>query len=152
MLVDETGTATNMAPHGRWESTTFVAGLTERGFIAPLVTNGAMNGQIFEAWIAQSLIPELPQRAIVVMDNLSSRKGARVRELLAGAVAEALYLPPYSPDLNPIEQAFAKLKHLLRLARRRTTEALWEEIGSVLDRFEPSECANYLANAGYRVN
>ena len=140
------------APHGSWQSTTFVAGLSESGFIAPLVIEGAMNGPLFEAWIERVLIPELPERAIVVMDNLSSHKGARVRELLEAAGAEALYLPPYSPDLNPIEQAFAKLEHLLRAARQRTTEALWDEIGSLLERFEPDECARYLANAGYAIN
>ena len=168
MFVDETGTATNMAPrygwgrsservtmgapHGSWQSTTFVAGLSESGFIAPLVIEGAMNGPVFEAWVERVLVPELPERAIVVMDNLSSHKGTRVRELLEAAGAEALYLPPYSPDLNPIEQAFAKLKHLLRAARQRTTETLWDEIGSLLERFEPDECARYLANAGYAIN
>jgi len=86
------------------------------------------------------------------MDNLSAHKGARVRELIEAAGGEVLYLPPYSPDLNPIEQAFATLKHLLHLARQRTSEALWEEIGALLDRFEPPECANYLANSGYRIN
>jgi len=165
VFVDETGTATNMAPrygwdlsservtmsapHGSWTSTTFVAGLTEGGFIAPLVMHGAMNGSVFEAWVEKCLVPALPPRAIVVMDNLSSHKGARVRELLEEAGAEALYLPPYSPDLNPIEQAFAKLKHLLRAARQRTSEVLREEIGTVLERFEPSECANYLRYACY---
>lgn len=168
VFIDETGTATNMAPrygwghsservtmsapHGSWTSTTFVAGLTESGFIAPLVLDGSMNGRAFEAWLEQSLIPELPEGAIVVMDNLSSHKGARVRQLLEEAGAEALYLPPYSPDLNPIEQAFAKLKHLLRAARRRTSETLWEEIGSLLDCFESDECANYLRNSGYCCN
>ena len=168
VFVDETGTATNMAPRcgwgpsservigrapcGRWERSTFVAGLTERGFIAPLVIEGSMNAKVFEAWIEQALIPQLPERAVVVMDNLSSHKGVRVRELLESAGAEALYLPPYSPDLNPIEQAFAKLKHLLRAAKRRTTERVWEEIGVLLDRFTPEECANYLANSGYAIN
>ena len=168
VFLDETGTATNMAPRygwgrsservvgrapcGRWESTTFVAGLTETGFIAPLVLNGSMNATVFEAWIEQSLIPALPERAVVVMDNLSSHKGRRVRELLEAAGAETLYLPPYSPDLNPIEMAFAKLKHLLRAARCRTSETLWDEIGTLLDRFEPDECARYLANAGYAIN
>ena len=168
VFVDETGPATNMAPrygwgasservvmrapHGSWTSTTFVAGLTERGIIAPMVSHGSMNAAVFEAWIEQMLIPALPERAIVVMDNLSSHKRAKVRELLEGAGAEALYLPPYSPDLNPIEQVFAKLKHLLRSARRTTSEALWEQIGSLLDRFEPDECARYLRHAGYRCS
>ena len=111
-----------------------------------------MNAKVFEAWVEQSLIAELTERAIVVMDNLSSHKGARVRQLLEEAGAEVLYLPPYSPDLNPIEQAFAKLKHLLRVARRRTREQLWDEIGALLDRFTSKECANYLANSGYAIN
>ena len=168
MFLDETGTATNMAPHygwgpshervimraphGSWTSTTFVAGLTESGIVAPMVMHGAMNAAVFEAWVEQMLIPVLPDRAIVVMDNLSSHKGKRVRELLESAGAEALYLPPYSPDLNPIEQVFAKLKHLLRSARRETSETLWDEIGQLLERFGPDECANYLRHAGYRCN
>ena len=168
VFVDETGTATNMAPRygwgprgerligtapcGHWHTTTFVGGLTLNGFLAPLVIDGAMNGATFEAWVEQSLVPELPTRAVVVMDNLSAHKGARVRELIEAEGGEVLYLPPYSPDLNPVEQAFAKLKHLLRLARQRTTEALWNEIGSLLDRFKPGECVNYLAHCGYRIN
>ena len=168
VFVDETGTATNMAPRygwgrrgerligsapgGHWATTTFVAGLTRTGLIAPLVLDGAMNAVTFQAWVEQALVPALPERAVVVMDNLGAHKGARVRELLEGVGAEALYLPPYSPDLNPIEQVFAKLKHLLRLAQRRSTEGLWSEIGVLLDRFEPAECANYLANCGYRIN
>ena len=166
VFVDETGTATNMAPrygwgprgqrvvgrapHGRWRTTTFVGGLTQTGFIAPFVVPCPMNRAIYETWIEQCLVPELPGRAVVVMDNLSAHKGLRVRELIERAGGEVLYLPPYSPDLNPIEQAFAKLKHLLRLARKRTTEDLWNEIGTLLNRFQPAECANYIANAGYR--
>ena len=168
MFVDETGTATNMAPRygwgrcgervigaapcGHWHTTTFVGGLTLGGFISPLVIEGAMNAVTFEAWVSQSLVPELPERAVVVMDNLSAHKGRGVREMIEATGAEVLYLPPYSPDLNPIEQAFAKLKHLLRLARRRTTEELWGEIGALLDRFEPPECARYFAHSGYAIN
>lgn len=166
VFIDETGSATNMAPrygwgprgervmgrapHGRWHTTTFVGGLTTNGFIAPFVIPCPMDRTIFETWIERCLVPELPKRAVVVMDNLSSHKGARVRELIERAGGEVLYLPPYSPDLNPIEQAFAKLKHLLRATRRRTTEDLGNEIGSLLDRFKPTECANYIANSGYR--
>ena len=126
--------------------------LTETGIVTPMVTHGTMNAAVFEAWVEQMQIPVLPDRAIVVMDNLSSHKGKRVRELLEAVGAEALYLPPYSPDLNPIEQVFAKLKHLLRSARRGTSEALWDEIEQLLERFEPDECANYLRHAGYRRN
>ena len=174
VFVDETGTATNMAPrygwgrrgarvtgrapHGRWHTTTFVGGLTATGFIAPFVIARPMNRSIFETWVARVLVPELPPRAVVVLDNLAAHKGPRVRELIADAGGEVLYLPPYSPDpgsspgqaLNPIEQAFAKLKHLLRAAQQRTTEDLWQEIGQLLDTFKPNECANYIANAGYR--
>lgn len=166
VFVDETGTATNMAPrygwgrkgervigrapHGHWKTTTFVGGLTRSGFIAPFVIDGPMNRDIFETWIERCLVPELPERAIVVMDNLSAHKGPRVAQMIEAAGGEVLYLPPYSPDLNPIEQAFAKLKHLLRRARKRTTESLWNEIGVLLDRFSTTECINYIANAGYR--
>lgn len=138
------------APHGRWRTTTFVGGLTTMGFIAPFVVPCPMNRSIFETWVERVLVPELPPRAVVVLDNLAAHKGPRVRDLIAAAGGEVLYLPPYSPDLNPIEQAFAKLKHLLRDAQKRTTEDLWREIGQLLDRFKPIECANYIANAGYR--
>lgn len=166
VFVDETGSATNMAPrygwgprgervvgrapHGRWHTTTFVGGLTANGFIAPFVIPCPMDRAIFETWIERCLVPGLPDRAVVVMDNLSSHKGPRVAELIERAGGEVLYLPPYSPDLNPIEQAFAKLKHLLRAAKRRNTDDLWNEIGSLLDHFKPAECANYIANSGYR--
>ena len=166
VFVDETGTATNMAPrygwgprgervvgrapHGRWHTTTFIGGLTTTGFIAPFVVACPMNRVIFETWIERCLVPELPDRAVVVMDNLSAHKGSRVADLIQATGGEVLYLPPYSPDLNPIEQAFAKLKHLLRLARKRTTEDLWNEIGTLLDCFNANECANYIANSGYR--
>lgn len=167
VFIDETGTATNMAPiygwgpknerligsvsYGHWKRTTFVGGLTLNGFIAPLVIEQAMNAAIFEAWIEQSLIPDMPQNAIIVMDNLSAHKGERVRELIEAAGGEVLYLPPYSPDLNPIEQAFSKLKHWLRAAQETTTENLWSMIGTILDHFKPDECARYFLNSGYRA-
>ena len=166
VFVDETGTATNMAPrygwgprgervigrapHGHWKTTTFVGALTRSGFIAPFVIDCPMNRDIFETWVERCLLPELPERAVVVMDNLSAHKGPHVAHLIERAGGEVLYLPPYSPDLNPIEQAFAKLKHLLRFARERTTEDLWNRIGALLNRFTPTECENYIANAGYR--
>ena len=167
VFIDETGTATNMAPiygwgpkskrligsvsYGHWKRTTFVGGLTLNGFIAPLVIEQAMNAAIFEAWVEQSLIPNMPKDAIVVMDNLSAHKGERVRELIEAAGGEVLYLPPYSPDLNPIEQAFSKLKHWLRAAQKTTTENLWSMIGTILDHFKPDECARYFLNSGYRA-
>lgn len=165
MFVDETGAATNMArrygrgprgrrvdgpvPHGHGKSTTFVGGLTSRGFIAPCVTDGAMNGSIFRARIEQMLAPALQPGDIVVMDNLPAHKVAGVRATIEARGAELRHLPPYSPDLNPIEQAFAKLKALLRKAAERTVDGLWTAIGQLLDLFPPAECANYLAHSGY---
>jgi transposase len=136
-------------PHGHWKSTTFVGALTPRGFIAPYVTDGAINGTIFRAWIEQTLAPELRPGDIVVMDNLAAHKVAGIRQAIEARGAELRYLPPYSPDLNPIEQAFAKLKALLRKAAERTVDGLWHAIGKLLDLFPPAECANYLANSGY---
>lgn len=136
-------------PHGHWKTTTFVAGLTSRGFIAPYVTDGAMNGRIFRAWTEQMLAPALEPGDIVIMDNLPAHKVAGVRKAIQARGASVLYLPPYSPDLNPIEQAFAKLKALLRKAAERTVSGLWSMIGKLLDHFTPRECANYLANSGY---
>jgi transposase len=165
IFIDETGAATNMArrygrcprgqrldgpvPHGHRKSTTFVAGLTLRGLTAPYVIDGAMNGRLFRAWVEQMLAPALAAGDAVVMDNLPAHKVAGVREAIEARGAKLLYLPPYSPDLNPIEQAFAKLKTLLRTAAERSVEGLWSMIGKLLDRFPPAECANYLANAGY---
>jgi transposase len=165
VFVDETGAATNMTrrygrsprgrrldgsvPHGHWKTTTFVGALTSRGFVAPCVTDGAMTGTIFRAWVEPMLAPELRPGDVVVMDNLAAHKVAGVREAIEARCAELRYLPPYSPDLNPIEQAFAKLKALLRKAAARTVDGLWGTIGRLLDLFPPAECANYLANAGY---
>lgn len=136
-------------PHGHWKTTTFVAGLTTRGLVAPWVLDGAINRDAFEAYVEHVLIPELRKGDIVVMDNLSSHKGPRVQALIEAAGASLLYLPPYSPDLNPIEMAFAKLKALLRKAQERTVPGLWTAIGSFVDRFTPAECRNYFAAAGY---
>ena len=136
-------------PHGHWKSTTFVGALTSRGFLAPYVTDGAMNGVLFKAWVEQMLAPELRPGDIVVMDNLPAHKVAGIRQAIEARDAKLRYLPPYSPDLNPIEQAFAKLKALLRKAAERTVDGLWNAIGKLLDLFPPTECANYLANSGY---
>jgi transposase len=165
IFVDETGAATNMArrygrslrglrldgpvPHGHWKSTTFVGGLTTRGFVAPYVLDGAMNGAVFRAWVEQMLAPELRPGDIVIMDNLAAHKVDGIAQAITARGAELRYLPPYSPDLNPIEQAFAKLKALLRKAAERTVDGLWNAIGRLLDLFPPTECANYLANSGY---
>jgi transposase len=136
-------------PFGHWKTTTFVAGLTTRGLVAPWVLDGPINREAFEVYIAEVLVPELRPGDIVTMDNLSSHKGPKVRAMIEAAGAQLLYLPPYSPDLNPIEMAFAKLKALLRKAAERTVAGLWDAIGQLLDRITPQECANYLQAAGY---
>jgi len=165
VFIDETGTNTAMtrlhgrcergarligrAPHGHWKTTTFVAGLRKGAITAPLVIDQPMNGQIFLAWLEQFLIPTLSAGDIVVMDNLPAHKIAAVRALIEAAGATLLYLPPYSPDLNPIEMAFAKLKALLRKAAERSVDALWDKIGESLGKFSSGECANYFRQAGY---
>ena len=136
-------------PHGHWKTTTFLAALRHDGLSAPCVFDGAINGERFLAYVEQVLVPTLRAGDLVVMDNLAAHKVAGVREAIEAAGARLLYLPPYSPDLNPIEQAFAKLKALLRSAAARTIEALWHTIGQLLDAFSPTECAHYLAHAGY---
>lgn len=130
-------------PHGHWKTTTFVAALTLRGFIAPWVLDGPINRDAFETYIAKVLVPELRPGDFVVTNNLSSHKGQKVRQMIEAAGAELRYLPPYSPDLNPIENAFAKLKALLRKAAKRTVERLWVTIGTIVDLFLPAECLNY---------
>ena len=168
VFLDETGAATNMArrygwsprgerlvdaaPHGHWKTTTFLAGLRSTGIIAPLVLDGPMTGEAFLAYVCQFLAPALSPGDVVVMDNLAAHKVAGVREAITAAGASILYLPPYSPDLNPIEQVFAKLKALLRKAAARTREALWTTIGHLLDAFSTAECRNYLENSGYAFN
>ncbi len=137
-------------PHGHWKLTTFVAALRHDRIDAPMVIDAPMNGVIFLAYVRRFLVPALQQGDIVVMDNLSSHKVDGVEEAINAVGARGLYLPPYSPDLNPIEQVFAKLKALLRKAKERTVAALWERIGKLLHAFTPNECANYLANSGYR--
>lgn len=136
-------------PHGRWRTLTFIAGLRRGEVVAPCVFDGPINGALFTAWVEQSLVPTLKPRDVVVLDNLGSHKGQRARQAVRDAGAHLLFLPPYSPDLNPIEMMFAKLKTLFRKADRRTIEEAWREIGSLLDRFSPDECAAYLRHAGY---
>jgi len=165
VFIDETWAKTNMArthgrcrkgerlrmgfPHGHWKTTTFVGALTMRGMIAPLVLPGAINRDAFEAYVEKVLVPELRPGDIVVMDNLSSHKGPRARALIEAAGARLLFLPPYSPDFNPIENAFAKLKALLRKAAERTVDGLWAAIGRIADAFSPTECANYFSACRY---
>jgi transposase len=165
VFIDETWATTNMTrlrgraprgerlvqpvPHGHWKTSTFVAGLRTSGLTAPLVVDGAMNGEVFLAYVEQILVPTLSPGDILILDNLSSHKVAGVREAIERCGATLVYLPPYSPDLNPIEQAFAKLKALLRKIAARTVGRLWDAIGDLLERFAPQECLNYFANAGY---
>ncbi len=165
MFIDETWAKTNMArfhgraprgerlrmgrPHGHWKTSTFVAGLTVRGMIALFVLDRPINRAAFETYVEKVLVPELRTGDIVVMDNLSSHEGAGVRQRIEAAGAEVYFLPPFSPDLNPVEMAFAKLKALLRKAAERTVEGLWDAIGNMLKRFQPQECRNYFATAGY---
>lgn len=137
------------APCGHWKTSTFVCALRSAGLVAPLVLDGPINGQAFRAWVQQMLVPELQCGDIVVMDNLSSHKVEGVQKAIESAGAQLRYLPPYSPDLNPIEQVFSKLKTLLRKTAARTVEGLWSAIGTLLDNFAPEECARYIAHAGY---
>jgi transposase len=165
VFIDETGAATNMArlrgrapkgqrlrvciPRGHWKTTTFVAGLRLTGLTAPFVLDGPMNRSAFLAYVSRVLVPELKPGDVVILDNLPAHKGSRVRAAIEAAGASLLYLPPYSPDFNPIENAFAKLKALLRRAAERTVEGLWRLIGQLIDTFTPPECANYFTAAGY---
>lgn len=166
VFIDETWAKTNLTrprgrslcgtrvvdktPHGHWKTTTFVAALRASGLTAPLVLDGAINGVSFLAYVRQVLVPTLRAGDVVVMDNLSSHKKAGVREAIEAAGAQLLYLPPYSPDFNPIELAFSKFKRLLRTAAERTVEALWNTCGQLLDRFTEHECRNYFRHCGYR--
>ncbi len=137
------------APHGRWRTLTFLAALRVDRIDAPCVIDGPINGQSFFAYVEQILVPTLRPGDIVIIDNLGSHKAKRTRQAIRAVGAKLLFLPPYSPDLNPIEQVFAKLKTLLRKAEERTIEATWRRIGKLLDHFTPAECANYIRNSGY---
>jgi transposase len=165
IFVDESGLSTKMArrygwalkgercraaiPHGHWKTITFVGGLTLSGICAPMLLDGPMDGEAFLAWCAQMLAPILRPGDIVIMDNLPAHKVAGVRETIKERGAELLYLPPYSPDFNPIENAFAKLKALIRKAAARTVKALEDAVANALRQFEPDECINFFAHAGY---
>lgn len=137
------------APHGHWKTTTFIAALRHDHITAPCVFDGPINGESFLAYVEQMLAPTLTPGDIVIMDNLSSHKVAGVREAIEASGATLRFLPAYSPDLDPIEQVFAKLKAWLRKVAKRTMESLWEAIGDALDLFPPSECASYFKNSGY---
>lgn len=165
VFLDETWASTNMTrthgrsprgerlvmavPHGHWKTTTFVVALRLDGLTAPTVVDGPMNGDVFVAYVEQQLVPTLKRGDIVAMDNLSSHKRAGVKAAIESVGAELRFLPPYSPDLNPIEQAFSKLKTLLRKENARTMEQTSACIGKLLDHVTPKECANYFSEAGY---
>ena len=138
------------APSGHWHTTTFVCALCTRGLVAPLVLDGPINGETFREWVRQFLVKDLQPGDVVVMDNLGSHKVAGIREAIEAVGATLRYLPPYSPDYNPIEQVFAKLKTWLRKTAARTMEALWDACGTLLDRFSANECWQYIRHAGYR--
>lgn len=168
VFIDETWVKTNMTrprgrslegtrlvcqvPHGHWKTTTFLAALRVSGLTAPLVVDGAINGVLFKGWVQQHLVPTLRRGDIVVMDNLNSHKVAGVREAIERAGAEVWYLPPYSPDLNPIETVFSKFKWLVRSQSRRTIDGLWNLCSQLSERFEESECRNHFQHCGYRYS
>jgi transposase len=165
VFIDETGASTKMArrhgraprgqrlrasvPHGHWKTTTFVGALRLGGMTAPMVLDGPMDGAWFLAYVEQVLVPTLSPGDIVVLDNLPAHKGAAAREAIEAAGASLRFLPPYSPDFNPIENAFSKLKALLRKAAARRVDQLWAAIATAIDTFTPQQCANYFAAAGY---
>ena len=136
-------------PHGHWKTTTFVGALRVTGMTAPMVVDGAMNGQVFLAYVEQQLVATLREGDTVIMDNLPAHKVVGVRAAIESVGAQLVYLPPYSPDFNPIELAFAKLKQLLRSAAERTIDNLEQRIGKLLNRFQPSECSRYFSHCGY---
>jgi transposase len=165
VFVDETGTTTKMtrlrgrarrgqrlrmkAPFGHWGTQTFIAALRHDGLTAPWVIDTPMNRQIFEAWVESQLAPTLKRGDMVILDNLPSHKSEKAAEILKQRGAWFLFLPSYSPDLNPIEMAFSKLKAHLRKAKARTIDDLWQAVGSICDLYSPDECRNYLKEAGY---
>ena len=165
VFIDETATSTNMVrlrgrclrgerlvgcvPHGHWKTSTLIAGLRHDAIVAPLVINGAIDGNIFRTYVEQCLAPTLDRGDIVFMDNLSTHKVAGVKEAIEAVDATVLYLPAYSPDLNPIEQVFSKLKALLRKAAERTVPGLWRRIRSILRAVSEKECLNFFRHAGY---
>jgi transposase len=165
VFIDETGASTKMArrygraprgercqasvPHGHWKTTTFVGALRLEGMVAPMILDGPMHGAAFIAYVEQVLVPTLQPGDIVVMDNLPAHKPVAVREAIQAAGAELLFLPPYSPDFNPIEMAFAKFKAFLKKVAARTVDDLWDAITQAVDLFTPDECENYFAAAGY---
>jgi len=165
VFIDETGASTKMArlygrskrgercraaiPHGHWKSTTFVGALRRTGMTAPMVLDGAIHGAAFLAYVEQVLVPTLKPGDIVIMDNLPAHKPVAVRQAIEKAGANLRFLPPYSPDFNPIEMAFSKLKAILKKTACRTIDELWKKIGTAIKTFKPNECANYFNECGY---
>jgi transposase len=165
IFIDETSTKTNMVrlrgrsrrgkrlvdktPHGHWKTSTFIAALRHNRLTAPFTIDGAVNGEVFLTYVRRVLVPTLKKGDIVIMDNLGSHKIQGIREALRAAGATLLFVPPYSPDLNPIEMAFSKIKSILRKKAHRTVDALWRELGQIAKCFSPRECRNYLRHAGY---
>jgi transposase len=165
VFIDETWIKTNMAPlrgwgpkgerlrafvpHGHWRTLTFLGALRCDRLTAPCVFDGPINGESFRAYVEQQLLPVLKPGDIVVMDNLGSHRSAAIRQMIRAAGARLWYLPPYSPDLNPIEQTFSKIKHWMRTAQKRTVEDAWRQIGTLVTDIKPAECCNYFVNAGY---
>ena len=165
MFIDETWTKTNMTrlrgwapkgrrlvdkvPHGHWKTATFLAALRNDRIDAPCLFDGPINGERFTAYVEQFLVPTLKPGDVVILDNLGSHKGKATRKAVRDVGARLVFLPKYSPDLNPIEQVFSKLKTLLRKAEERTVAATWQRIGKLLEAFPPDECANYFRNSGY---
>jgi len=137
------------APHGHWRTMTFLAALRCDGLTAPCVFDGPINGIAFRAYVDQILVPALKPNDIVIMDNLGSHKSKAVRDAIKAAGARLFFLPPYSPDLNPIEQTFSKIKHWMRMASERTVEATWKRVGKLIGTIKPQECENYFINSGY---
>ena len=165
LFIDETWMKTNMAPlrgwgmrgrrlnayvpHGHWKTLTFIAALRHDRIDAPFVIDGPINGEIFLTYVEEVLAPTLSPGDVVILDNLGSHKSADVRRTIRKTGAHVIFLPPYSPDLNPIEQAFSKLKHIMRKAQNRSIDTLWRSAGELIANFTPQECANYFANSGY---
>jgi transposase len=165
VFIDETWIKTNMAPirgwgkkgkrlrgfapHGRWNTMTFIAALRHDGLTAPCVFDGPINGVCFRAYVEQVLAPTIKPGDIVILDNLGSHKAKVIRQIIKAAGARLWFLPPYSPDLNPIEQTFAKIKHWMRIAQKRTIEDAWKYVGHLVGTITPEECANYIKNSGY---
>lgn len=168
VFIDETWTKDNMTrlwgramrgerlvdytPHGHWTTITFLAALRLEGMTAPLTVDGPINADVFLAWVQQQLVQTLKPGDVVLMDNLNSHKGVQIRKAIEAVGARVVFLPPYSPDFNPIEMVFSKLKALLRKAKERTIDDLNDRLGELMDHFPPDECARYFRHCGYRVN